>query len=574
MTILKIKYFLFSVLLLNAITPLTQASSASLNISTDLARLGIYKKNVRGAPAEASFAGFAISAAVSYASKHHIPVVLFPKGNYYFDSDHGKDLNGVVTHIPAHLFMNGVTQVSIEGSGSQLHFSDRTAAGWIINNSSHVTLSDFSIDYDLDLPYTSARIDASHVTMASNGKLQLDLILGTVYGRPVRDLKTDANSVLRVFILRKNPSTGGFTSITARLSPSQSMVDAHGVLHLLFLDADPSARSIKTGDLLSLSERRNGANALSFVNRPPAPYGEGNAAHAINIFSSPAIGLGVLWQKGCTFDNIRIKPNDQRFAALAQLISSNADGINLTNGGEGNSVTHSSVEMTGDDGISFSTGLYGKVTSVDSSKNSMVITSKNGVSLNQVFAFEDSNSLKNYGEAKVIAVNPGRESDSYISFISDGDMQRLRKNGLMETGQVFMKQLERSPGTRIEGNMISNGFARGIYFAGVDSPQIIDNKIFGSTGPGILGQRANEASGAILPEVTNAIVENNSLVQIFSNGVYGACGAITFGISNDGRTGVDGVNTISSLKGNSIDFLSLGGLHTEVLLSHSTLLKQ
>ncbi len=350
------------------------SQSDTIDVSKDLVGLGIAPKNM--APNDPSIdTGPLLAAAITYASTHGVGTVTIPTGDYYFSS---------VTS-GSQLYVNAVNKVVVEGNNSNFTFGNRKSSGITIKNSNNVSIQDLTLDYGNDLPFTTATVQSVD---AANKTITIDSVLG----RPLAELDNTGSNSIRIFVLRKGDQVQGLPTARLAVSPGTplgntlSVIASPAISSALLAD---TFSQIKPGDILSISERSySGYNALNFISYPPT-IGSGNSVRNVTIYSSPALGLAALWQDNFSVSSVTVEPKPGR----EQYTSSNADGISLTNGENGDSVADSSVSMSGDDGISLATNLYGTVTDVSSDGATATIAQRYQLVSGQSIILSDPDTL-------------------------------------------------------------------------------------------------------------------------------------------------------------------------------------
>jgi len=509
--------------------------TGSIDVSKDLIDLGISNKNL--SPNDKSTdAGPLIEAAVQYAVSHKISKIIFPSGDYYFNSVR----NG------AHLYINNINNIALLGKPANFIFGSRKAKGVLLNNCNKTGLENISLDYAGDLPFTSAIVGSVDPTTKA-------ISFSSVTGRPLSELENKGKSSVKIFILRKSGNT--LKSITTRMTPVPGDLNNNSIT---VQEKDlTNLQKIKVGDIVSISERSYaGNNALNFVTYPPN-LNEGNFAKNVTVYSSPAVGIAALWQKNLTYSDVRVQAKQGR----EQYISTNADGVNIGNGGAGNKIINSYITLSGDDGISFSTGIVGTV--INSDNKSVTATLRYNLKQGQSITFADPADLHEYGSSSIEQITtltkgplPSGQFKQY-SFSLDTAI-----DGIKPGAHIFLAVTDRADGTLIQNDTIVQTFSRGIYFAGVTGTRIQSNVIKETTSCAIYGQRSNEGGdgGFKSPENTNTTIVNNQIVNAFAWGYAGQRGAIEFSITNGGQD-ASSVNNQVTIKDNDVSFAVDNGAH-------------
>lgn len=530
--------------------PLLRHQLQVIDVSKDLTRLNIASSNMLPGDPSAD-CGPLLEAAAKYAAKNNIQTVSVPAGDYYFRSVRNK----------AFVWLNGVSNVAITGHQSNFLFASRQFSGIIIANSKNTGLSDITLDYAADLPFTSAKVTS--VNAAQN-----TINIATPSGRPVTDFNNSGKNSIRVFVLRKTNYAAW-----SRL-PIQRLAVVNGGLsnQALVVTGSPAVSSdilrrdlaqIRPGDILSISERSySGVNALAFVSYPPV-ISSGNYAKNVTIYSSPSLGVTSLWQNSVILSGVKVIPKPGR----EQYISSNADGINATNSGAGSKITGCTIIGSGDDGISVASNLLGMVTALNGD-NSYNVALRYQLTQGQSISLSNPGSLTEYGSGKITGIQELAErSGEYKQFkiTLDAPLQQAQKGAY-----IFIPKENRSPGLLLQDNIIQMVNARGIYLAGVTGVQVIGNTIEKTNSSGIIVQQlAESGNGYKTPGNTNIIITGNKIHQPFAWGSANARGAIESSVQgSNGDT--ETVNNGLSIADNEI-VLAPGSNsdHVGIFISHT-----
>ncbi|SEO26921.1 Right handed beta helix region [Mucilaginibacter gossypiicola] len=506
-----------------------------IDVSTDLKKMGIAQQNML--PDNNTIdAGPLLEAAVIYAGKHNYNKVNVPAGTYYFKS----------VRDNAHAYIFNTNNVVIECNNATFSFSSRKACGIIIRNCNYVGIQNVKLDYGQDLPFTSATV--ASVDAANNA-----ISVGEVTGRPLSDFTSSSRYSVRIFVLRKTGNN------EVKSVPVEWLFAADGPLSntkivLKGNGAQLAANlaKVQPGDILCVSERSYaGNNALAFMTYPP-DIDSGNYAKNVTVYSSPAIGVSSMWQNNLSFSNLKVMPKPGR----VQYISSNADGINVVNSGNGNSVNNCTVLFSGDDGISFSGNLYATVTSVND-VNGMAVNERYKLKANQKITFVDPDDLREIGSATISDL-PQRSSDKQKTNIRLSSTVQNLKAGTL----IYLPQDKRSNGIAISGNTIRYPYSRGIYFSGVNGAQITGNTIEHTQSCAILGQ-----AGRNIPGVSNTVIKNNVINSAFEKGTTNQPGAIE--ISVEGKVTSAFVNRGMEIRNNQITIADGGVKHVGIFISNT-----
>lgn len=501
----------------------------SINVSRDIVSLGIGQQNLT--PNNPNIdAGPLIAACAKYATAHGIHSVLIPGGNYYF--------NSVTNRV--YLYLQDIKNVNIQGSidgiTTNFIFKTRKAGGIIIRDCYNTGIQNLTMDYTPDLPFTVA-------TVSEVDYNNMVIHIASVNGRSISDFRNAPDNSgntenpnrapsgpmvdktsLRAFVLRKSQSGEMEGLPINRFFISQDDPTDKQIKIMNVPDAKTAAHDlgmVRPGDVLMITERDySSISAMLFLSYPPK-ISYGNYAKGITVYSSPAMGVISNWQNNLTFSDIKVIPKPGR----EQYISSNADGISMSNSGSGNSITNSTVRYSGDDCISFANSLYATVVSV-TSPNTLVVANKFLFSVGQKLSFIDAVDMHELGTPKVLS----------------SQALTTRTNGLKNTilqldqpvpnvtpgAQIFVPVEERSNGIMIANNTLERGYARGIYFSGVAKAKIFNNTTAFTSSCGILGQ-----SNTNIPGNNNVEIQGNIVKQAFGQGLANEHGGIDISVSGN-----------------------------------------
>jgi hypothetical protein len=523
-----------------------------IDVSKDLTRLGLATQNITVNDVSLNCVPI-LDKVIKYASGKGGVTIVFPAGNYYFDNVPGK----------AGINFENAKDITIQGRGAIFNFKSRKSGAVMVRNSSRIGLQGITIDYQSDLPFTAAVVSSVSV---SDRKIYLSSILG----RKLTELDNSGKNSIRIFVLRK---TGGSSyksvPITRMAVPPNTPLSNDGLSvssspRVPDSQFDNDLSQIKAGDILSISERSySGVNAISIIAYPPME-GSGNFVKDVTVYASPALGLGTLWQDNFTCSNLQVIPKPGR----TQYISSNADGINLTNSGSGCQVQNCTVVASGDDGISVASNLLGTVTKVNSD-NEFTVALRYNVQTKQMFTISDPDDLHECGTATVIdsqlmSAVPNQLKQYKLTF--DKPIRNVKTGAFM-----FIPLENRSPGLLIQNNNIEKSNSRGIYLGGVTGVKVISNTISNSNSSGIMLQQLAEGStgGYKTPGNSDITITSNTIQNAFAFGRTMASGAIEVSISG-GNDDSSVSNSKLVIKNNTIGITNkLRSSHVGIFISHA-----
>lgn len=500
----------------------------SIDVSKDLIALGIADQNLPAGNRNMD-AGPLVEAAMKYANSHHIPKVTIPSGDYFFHSSRNT----------AYIYLSDINNVTLSGNRSNFIFDSRKAGGILLKHANNIGFENITLDYAPDLPFSTAVVGS--VDLASK-----TIHFAAVTGRPVSELDNEGKSHIKIVVFRKTGT--GLKGVTGRLVPVPGLLGNESIT--IQEDLDGYLKNVQPGDIAAISERNYaGYNMISLWNKPPE-VNTGNFVKNVTIYSAPAAGIGAMWQTNFTASGVRVEPKPGR----EQYISSNADGVAIAYGVSGNKVFDCYVNLSGDDGLSFSTPVIGTVISNNDRK--IIAEIKYSIVPGQTIAFADQEDLHENGCAAAQQITPTSVAGGVRQFEILLDKPVA---GIQAGTQIFLGQADRAPGTVVQHNVIEKSYARGIYFSGIEGIKISNNIIRESSLCGIYGQRSNErpknGRGWSSPGNTNTLIEGNTVDDAFAGvhtgGLTDHRGAIEMSITNGGHDGA-AVNENVTIKNNTI----------------------
>ena len=147
-----------SVLALPLFSISLSAQPAVLNLSHDLVIQGIATSNLTpGMPA--LDARPLVEAGLAYAGANGIATVTADPGAYYFLSQHNAN---------THVLMSGLTNIALNWQNSDLYFKFSNISAFQANNSSGLTIQNFTLDYQ-PLPFTQVTVTSVNAAAQTIG---------------------------------------------------------------------------------------------------------------------------------------------------------------------------------------------------------------------------------------------------------------------------------------------------------------------------------------------------------------------------------------------------------------------
>jgi uncharacterized protein (TIGR03437 family) len=435
-----------------------------LNLSHDLVADGIAGQNmVPNSPSLDARPLF--QAGVNYASKNHIPTVTVDRGSYYFLSQ-----NSTFQHV----FLNGITNVTVDLQYSDLYFANRNILGLQLANCVNVTLKNFTADY-LQLPFTQVTVtgvnaSARTLNFAQSGNYPLPSVFNSL------TLPSGyVDDGYFVFVFRNGQELRG----TGRMAAAGPLNDTS----IQITDTAPWAQSsqianVLPGDTLVIN-RRAGLGTIF------AGDCTGLTVQNVSIYASGFIGVLTIRGSAITIDHVQVIPRP----GTDRRISTNADGIHLGHAGANNVVSNNTIRRGCDDAIAMD-GEWSAIVNAPNNGASVQVARLNTAPLPVGASFDFINILDGtvIGTASIVSESPAPSQQTgaageLVTLTLDHAVNGLQKN----FGVTVSDPLLRGSGTVIRGNLIQEEvFARGIYPTGVSNVTITDNMIHATNQSGIL----------------------------------------------------------------------------------------
>lgn len=483
--------FLRSALILASLPAAFAQTPGVLNLSHDLISNGIAAQNmVPDSPGQDARPLF--QAGVNYASKNHIATVTADRGSYYFLTQ---------TSAFQHVFLTGITSVTIDLKYSDLYFANTNILGIQLFNCTNVTLKNFTADY-LHLPFTQVTVTSANPSTRTIGFTALS---GYALPSSFNSYSPPSGYVddgFLVFAFRGGEQLRG----TGRMAFAGPLNDSS----LTVTDTAPWSESaqianIHVGDTLVI-ERRSGI-ATIFTGQS-----SGLTIQNVSVYASGFIGVFVTDASSSTVDHVQIMPRP----GTTRLIATNADGIHFGSSGANNVVSNNTVRRGCDDAIAID-GEWSAIVQAPNSGPTVQVARHNSSPL-QVGESVDFINITNgtvMGTAIIVSETPPASQQTgaggeLISLTLDRTVNGLQKNfGVTATDPNL-----RGGGTVISGNLIEEEvFARGIYPAGVSNVTIRDNMVHATNQSGILVEMTEGLTYNYKTGPSTGLVIKNNIVD-------------------------------------------------------------
>jgi hypothetical protein len=449
-------------------------------------RLGIDTRNLT--PNDPGLdAGPLLTRGLEYAAHNGVALVIADPGAYYFLSP---------VSAQATVLVRGTSGLTIDFQGSELLLPRTQRPGLVVSDCQNTTLQNFSIDYQ-QLPFTQLRVISVD---AAGRRVRFQVPAG--WSHP-SEFNTDQNpfgSSVYVHIFRNGEIAPDLTRLTTARPFSGDTFTITDAPTVPWATEQVLSR-IQPEDVAVLAVRGNGELPLT-VDRC-----DGLTLRRIRIYASGIVGVNVQNSARTLIERVYVMPKP----GTDRLFSSAADGITLSQPGDGNTVRLSRVIRAADDGMSPHSLAYGTVKERPSTRTLRIerqhsIGFPDGVSV----TFQRNTDLAILGTAVIVSQTPAasatpraRES---VEVRFDRDLPEL------PAGVVFYGSdaAQRGRQTLLEKNTIQDQvFARGISLWGLMDSQVRGNYVSNAHMAAIIGVHQVVADDWMSPPVQNLTISNN-----------------------------------------------------------------
>ncbi|HME07491.1 MAG TPA: right-handed parallel beta-helix repeat-containing protein [Bryobacteraceae bacterium] len=515
-----------------AVSSSALAAAPSINLSHDLVSLGIAKRNLT--PNDASLdARPLFQAALAYAAKNETALITADAGAYYF----------LTPQLPdRYLQIDAYNNLTIDLAGSDLYLAQPEIVGFALIDCANVTLANFTID-SLQLPFTQVQLTG----VSAQKALQYQAIPGwpspTTFNT-VRDPSGTPES-LTALVFRNGQLIAG-TSVLPIQRPL-----TEGTLRIVTSDSPWTQPQVlatyQPGDTIVIMAKGGEAPIL-------VEGGTGTLVTGVTVYSSGAIAVHLDNAANSIVDHVQVIPRPE----TDRLISSNADGIHLSYALANNTVRHSSVNRTGDDGIAINSPFLAFVTSQPGANKIVAARNYSSIFPNGLLvSFVDPSTGLIVGSAHIAAQSPAYSdplNNTGPVTLTFGQNLPALANGF---GMIFGDLENRGNGSVIENNTVRNVLtARGIYLGGV-AGVTVDQNLIDQTDCGAIVVHQDLSAYPVGPamniRITNNTIRNAIGPEAVATGAIAAIASI-FTLSTDQNfnfiTGAPNSNI--TISGNSI----------------------
>ncbi len=519
------------------------AAAQNLNLSQDLARLGIAGANMEPDRADLDSRPL-FQAAIEYVRQRGITRVTLDPGNYYFLTT---QTNG------RYIYLANLQDVTFAFAGAHLLFRNPYALfAMQVVDSERLTFSGFTVDF-LELPFTQVRVAA--VTPSAR-TIRFEPLAGFRSATDFNDVRTPNGEAPPLFGLAFRNGTvvadTGRFGIERTITSTTLQASADGY------QSEPAALArILPGDTLVVLGRGEQGTAVRIDG------GRDIAFEDVDVYASNSMALLFIRVGRARLERTRVIPKP----GTDRLISTNADGLNFTLVQAGSIIRHCHVRGTMDDAIAVNSTFMASV--LDSPvPNRLTVRRKantkfeNGLAMSLVH-FTTAAELTG---GSIVSQDPFYESP----VVSEGTVRLEFDRGLpavpATSGLVLAGAAARGEGTVVEHNLVEDvQFARGIYIAGPRGVIVRNNTVRRTTSGGIVIWQAMQVPGFAVPpshdiQILGNVIERPIGVGTIATGSFAALGGISVASAVGGRFVTGRVNTGITIAGNRISDSGRSGI--------------
>lgn len=519
------------------------AAGQDLNLSRDLARLGIAASDMEPDRPDLDSRPL-FQAAVDYVRQHRVARVTLDPGSYYFLTT---QTNG------RYIYLANLEDVAFAFAGVHLVFKNPYALfAMQVVDSERITFSGFTVDF-LELPFTQVRVAE---VMPSARTIRFEPLAGFRSAADFNDVRTPNGEAPPLFGLAFRD--GAVVADTGRFGIQRSIGAATLQASADGYQSEPAALArILPGDTLVILGRGEQGTAVRIDG------GRDIAFEDVDVYASPSMAILFVRVGAARLERTRVIPKP----GTGRLISTNADGLNLTLVQAGSVIRGCEVRGTMDDAIAVNSTFMASV--LDSPvPNRLTVRRKantkveNGLEMSLVH-FTTAAELTG---GRIVSQDP-----SYAApVVSEGTVRLEFDRGLpavpVNSGLVLAGAAARGEGTVVEHNLVEDvQFARGIYIAGARGVIVRNNTVRRTTSGGIVIWQAMQVPGFAVPpshdiQILANVIEQPIGVGTIATGSFAALGGISVVSAVSGRFVTGRVNTGMTIAGNRISDSGRSGI--------------
>lgn len=528
------------------------SAAQDLNLSQDLVRLGVAAANIEPDRSDLD-ARPLFQAAIDYVRQRRITRVTLDPGNYYFLTTQA---NG------RYIYLANLRDVAFAFAGAHFFFKNPYALfAMQVVDSERLTFSGFTVDF-LDLPFTQVTVAA--VTPSAR-TIRFEPLAGFRNATDFNDVRTPNGEAPPLFGLAFR--NGAVVADTGRFGIERSIGAATLQASADGYQSEPAALArILPGDTLVILGRGEQGTAVRIDG------GRDIAFEDVDVYASPSMAILFVRVGAARLERTRVIPRP----GSARLISTNADGLNLTLVQAGSIIRHCEVRRTMDDAIAVNSTFMASVLE-SPVPNRLTVRRKANTTFENGLAM----SLVHFTTAAELTGGTILSQDPAYGapVVSEGTVRLEFDRGLpavaASSGLVLASAAARGEGTVVEHNLIEDvQFARGIYIAGPRGVIVRNNIVRRTTSGGIVIWQAMQVPGFAVPpshdiQILGNVIEHPIGVGTIATGSFAALGGISVASAVSGRFVTARVNTGITIAGNRISDSGRSGIWVSSILGGS-----
>jgi hypothetical protein len=462
------------------------SAQTTLNASQDLVSRGAAMANL--VPNQPALdAGPLLLAAIEFAKANSINRVIVDPGIYYF---------ATLQYTDRHVNFYRANNMTLDLQGSELRFANVQRLGLVCDQCTNFTIQNFQMDFQ-QLPFTQVRVTAVDPT---NRVLQYTVEPGW---QDPSAFNTTRNPYglyenIYVFLFRG----GQPASDTSRLETRRPL---GGGQMVLANNGGPwedftSLQKIRVGDTAVMAARASGeALLLSGC--------DGCTVRNGRIYSSGINAVRLIGARNTLVERVYVMPKP----GTDRLVSSNADGVTLSQPRSNNVIRLSRAIRTMDDGFSPNSLVFGTVVGLAS--NRVVLVRRQfdlSISTGSPVTFQRRTDGVEMGTAVVTAQDPAPPSTPVFGETVTVTLDRDAPANVVGTVVYTTDPNQRGTGLVVERNTVQDQtFARGISLWGLMNSSVRGNYIWRSQMAAILGTHRLMSEDWMSPPMEGVTLGNN-----------------------------------------------------------------
>jgi hypothetical protein len=458
----------------------------TLNMSLDLVRLGIASHNLT--PNDPTLdARPLIQAAFGYVRANHVPRLTATRGAYYLLTPQ---------NAAFHLFVEDLTDLTIDLAGSDLYFKNGRLGGFQCYYCTRLTLTNFTMDY-LEPPSTHARV-------TSVDPIKRIIHYGALPGYRSPTVFADRAvagelSPVVALVFRDGQIVPGTTRMPLQAVTATSVE--------LFQNTapwtqGPTLATLRPGDTLVVTFREGFGQLVCWTC-------EATTYSHIRVYSAGNWAVHFAQSTGSVVEHLRLEPRP------GALIGTTSDGIHFTHPIGANHIRRNYVTRTVDDALVIDSNSIAIVQSQPTTRQIVIGTRSNGL-MNARFPNGTAMAFLDYATGGTLASGvmttqqpPDTRQNAYASQATltfDRDLPALAPGTYVSFHDAAML----GAGSTIEDNIVEDvPFGRGVWIGGSSEVAVQRNVIRTTSSSGIIVMQHVEPGAGPAPASHGVTIRSN-----------------------------------------------------------------